>query len=193
MFLSSCQSFFFSPCGRGWGPHAKPEWVRASACFADGRGADPKNTYGHGLAEKIQLRQAAGVNEVDSRRLPTVYRVYSQQAAAVHKVYNQPAVRSLRLSTKFTISKRKLSTKFTISQRSEASGCLQSLQSAKIKSKGARKLEISEKTVEEIVEFINKKINIPYVPESIEAILIKAVILALFHVISQKSLQALEK
>jgi len=43
------------------------------------------------------------------------------------------------------------------------------------------------------VEFINKKINIPYLPESIEAMLIKAVILALFHVISQKSLQALAK
>jgi len=54
-------------------------------------------------------------------------------------------------------------------------------------------VNISEKTVDEIVEFINQKINIPYVPESIEAILIKAVILALFHVISQKSLQALEK
>ena len=54
-------------------------------------------------------------------------------------------------------------------------------------------MEFSEKTVDEIVEFIIKKINIPYLPESIEAILIKAVILALFHVISQKSLQALEK
>ena len=53
-------------------------------------------------------------------------------------------------------------------------------------------MEFSEKTVDEIVEFINKKINIPYIPESIEAILIKAVILALFHILSQKSLQTLK-
>ena len=53
-------------------------------------------------------------------------------------------------------------------------------------------MEISEKTVDEIVEFINKKINIPYLPESIEGILIKAVILALFHILGQKSLQALK-
>ena len=54
-------------------------------------------------------------------------------------------------------------------------------------------MQISEQTIDEIVEFINKKINIPYVPESIEAILIKAVILALFHVLGKESLQMAEK
>ena len=54
-------------------------------------------------------------------------------------------------------------------------------------------MNFSEKTVDEIVEFINKKINIPYIPESIEAILIKAVILALFHVLGKESLQTLKE
>ena len=54
-------------------------------------------------------------------------------------------------------------------------------------------MNVSDTTINEIVEFINKKINIPYLPESIEAILIKAVLLALFHIIGEKSLQALEK
>ena len=54
-------------------------------------------------------------------------------------------------------------------------------------------MEVSETTINEIVEFINKKVNIPYIPESIEAIIIKAVILALFHILGQKSLQALAK
>jgi len=54
-------------------------------------------------------------------------------------------------------------------------------------------MNVSDTTINEIVEFINKKINIPYVPESIEAILIKAVLLAIFHVLGQKSLQALAK
>lgn len=53
-------------------------------------------------------------------------------------------------------------------------------------------MNISEKTVDEIVEFINQKINIPYIPESIEAILIKAVLLALFHVLSKKNLEAIK-
>ena len=44
-------------------------------------------------------------------------------------------------------------------------------------------MNISEATVDEVVEFINKKINIPYIPESIEAILIKAVIMDLFHIL----------
>ena len=52
-------------------------------------------------------------------------------------------------------------------------------------------MDISDQTVDEIVEFINKKVNIPYVPESIEAILIKAVILALFHVLGKENLQSL--
>ena len=54
-------------------------------------------------------------------------------------------------------------------------------------------MQISETTINEIVEFINKKVNIPYVPESIEAILIKAVLLAIFHILGEKSLQALAK
>ena len=54
-------------------------------------------------------------------------------------------------------------------------------------------MNFSEKTVDEIVEFINKKINIPYIPESIEAILIKAVILALFHVLGKETLQMAKK
>jgi len=54
-------------------------------------------------------------------------------------------------------------------------------------------MNVSDTTINEIVEFINKKVNIPYVPESIEAILIKAVLLAIFHVLGQKSLQALAK
>jgi len=53
-------------------------------------------------------------------------------------------------------------------------------------------MEVSDATINEIVEFINKKINIPYLPESIEAILIKAVLLALFHVLSKKSLEAIK-
>lgn len=52
-------------------------------------------------------------------------------------------------------------------------------------------MEISEQAIDEIVEFINKKINIPYIPESIESILIKAVILALFHVLGKESLRSL--
>ena len=54
-------------------------------------------------------------------------------------------------------------------------------------------MQVSETTINEIVEFINKKVNIPYVPESIEAILIKAVLLAIFHILGEKSLQALAK
>ena len=54
-------------------------------------------------------------------------------------------------------------------------------------------MSVSEKTVDEIVEFINQKINIPYIPESIEAILIKAVLMALFHILGEKTLQALAK
>lgn len=48
-------------------------------------------------------------------------------------------------------------------------------------------MELSDQVIDEIVEFINKKINIPYIPESLEAILIKAVLMALFHVLGQKS------
>ena len=54
-------------------------------------------------------------------------------------------------------------------------------------------MQISEQTIDEIVEYINQKINIPYIPESIEAILIKAVLMALFHILGQKTLQALAK
>ncbi|MFA5458620.1 MAG: hypothetical protein WC261_13440 [Synergistaceae bacterium] len=54
-------------------------------------------------------------------------------------------------------------------------------------------MNVSDTTINEIVEFINKKINIPYVPESIEAILIKAVLLAIFHILGEKTLQALAK
>jgi hypothetical protein len=54
-------------------------------------------------------------------------------------------------------------------------------------------VNVSDTTINEIVEFINKKINIPYVPESIEAILIKAVLLAIFHILGEKTLQALAK
>ena len=54
-------------------------------------------------------------------------------------------------------------------------------------------MQVSEKTIDEIVEFINQKINIPYIPESIEAILIKAVLMALFHILGEKTLQALAK
>jgi len=54
-------------------------------------------------------------------------------------------------------------------------------------------MNISEQTIDEIVEYINQKINIPYIPESIEAILIKAVLMALFHILGQKAVQALEK
>lgn len=50
---------------------------------------------------------------------------------------------------------------------------------------------ISEQSIDEIVEFINKKINIPYVPESVEALIIKAVLMAIFHVLGQESLQSL--
>ena len=52
-------------------------------------------------------------------------------------------------------------------------------------------MEITEQAIDEIVEFINEKINIPYIPESIESTLIKAVILALFHVLGKESLQSL--
>ena len=52
-------------------------------------------------------------------------------------------------------------------------------------------MEITEQTIDEIVEFINKKINIPYISESIESIIIKAVILALFHVLGKESVQSL--
>ena len=52
-------------------------------------------------------------------------------------------------------------------------------------------MDIPEKTIDEIVEFINKKINIPVVPESVEALLIKAVIMALFHILTKKNIQAL--
>ena len=54
-------------------------------------------------------------------------------------------------------------------------------------------MQISEQTIDEIVEYINQKINIPYIPESIEAILIKAVLMALFHILGEKTLQALAK
>ena len=54
-------------------------------------------------------------------------------------------------------------------------------------------MNVSETTIDEIVEFINQKINIPYIPESIEAILIKAVLMALFHILGEKTLQALAK
>ena len=53
-------------------------------------------------------------------------------------------------------------------------------------------MDITEQTVDEIVEFINKKIDIPFVPESVEALLIKAVILALFHLLTEESIQALQ-
>ena len=120
MFLSSCQSFFFSPCGRGWGPHAKTAWVRASACFADGRGADQKNTYGHGLAEKIQLRRGAAV-----------YFVYTSHPAAVYFVYNHCKQRLQSLSTAFTITVNSGYNHCQQRLQSAASSCLQSLQSAK--------------------------------------------------------------
>lgn len=53
-------------------------------------------------------------------------------------------------------------------------------------------MDITEKTIDEIVEFINKKINIPFVPESVEALLIKAVILALFHILTEKNIKTLQ-
>lgn len=52
-------------------------------------------------------------------------------------------------------------------------------------------MEISEQAIDEIVEFINKKINIPYIPESVESILIKAVILELFYLLGEESIQSL--
>ena len=118
------------PCGRGWGPHAKTPWVRASACFADGRGADPKNIHGHGLAEKIQLRQAAAVYLVDSRRLPAVYLVDSQQAAAVHSVDSQRAAAVHSVDSQRAAAVHEVYNHCKQRLQSEASGCQQSLQSA---------------------------------------------------------------
>jgi len=48
---------------------------------------------------------------------------------------------------------------------------------------------MDNQTIDEIVKFINDKIDIPYIPESVEALLIKAVITALFHILSEKVLR----
>lgn len=41
--------------------------------------------------------------------------------------------------------------------------------------------------VDELVDYINKKIDIPILPESVEALLIKAVLTAIFQFIGAKS------
>jgi len=64
--------------------------------------------------------------------------------------------------------------------------------SVKNKSIGEPTMSITEQTVDEIVEFINKKIDIPFIPESVEALIIKAVIMALFHILTKESIQHLQ-
>ena len=44
-----------------------------------------------------------------------------------------------------------------------------------------------ELVVEEIVTLINAKVNIPYVPESVEQVIIRAIVLAAFHLLSKKT------
>lgn len=43
-----------------------------------------------------------------------------------------------------------------------------------------------ELVVEEIVTLINAKVDIPYVPESVEQVIIRAIVLATFHLLSKK-------
>ena len=50
-----------------------------------------------------------------------------------------------------------------------------------------------DNVIDEIVEYINNKINIPYVPESVEAMIIKAVITMLFHILSAQSIPKVQK
>ena len=52
-------------------------------------------------------------------------------------------------------------------------------------------MEITEKVIDEIVEYINEKVNIPYVPESVESLIIKAVILGLFHVLGKENFKSI--
>lgn len=44
----------------------------------------------------------------------------------------------------------------------------------------------NEAVIEEIVTYINAKVNIPHLPESIEQVVIRAIILAAFHLLSKK-------
>lgn len=44
-----------------------------------------------------------------------------------------------------------------------------------------------ELVVEEIVNLINSKINIPYTPEDVEQVIIRAIVLAVFHILSKKA------
>ena len=41
--------------------------------------------------------------------------------------------------------------------------------------------------VEEIVNLINSKINIPYIPEDVEQVIIRAIVLAIIHILSKKA------
>lgn len=43
-----------------------------------------------------------------------------------------------------------------------------------------------ELVVEEIVTLINAKVDIPYVPESVEQVIIRAIVLTAFHLLSKK-------
>ena len=43
-----------------------------------------------------------------------------------------------------------------------------------------------ELVVEEIVTLINAKVNIPYIPESVEQVIIRAIVLTTFHLLSKK-------
>lgn len=43
-----------------------------------------------------------------------------------------------------------------------------------------------ELVVEEIVTLINAKVDIPYVPESVEQVIIRAIVLTAFHLLSEK-------
>ena len=43
-----------------------------------------------------------------------------------------------------------------------------------------------ELVVEEIVTLINAKVNIPHIPESVEQVIIRAIVLATFHLLSKK-------
>ena len=44
-----------------------------------------------------------------------------------------------------------------------------------------------EVVVEEIVTLINAKVDIPYVPESVEQVIIRAIVLTAFHLLSEKN------
>lgn len=43
-----------------------------------------------------------------------------------------------------------------------------------------------ELVVEEIVTLINAKVDIPSVPESVEQVIIRAIVLAAFHLLTEK-------